>query len=99
MDGTKVPGRSYAGGRFDSPSLCSMANRASSKRLDTPSLSKMWVRWCLTVCSLRENVCAMSLFELPATIAATTSSSLAVKLKFWVRAAFSGACVNLEQSD
>src|SRR5438874_2199612 len=38
------------------------AKRASSRRFDTPSLSKMLVRWCFTVFTLIENFWAMSPF-------------------------------------
>jgi hypothetical protein len=39
------------------------AKRASSRRLETPSLSKTLLIWCFTVCSLIEQRCAMSGFE------------------------------------
>ena len=38
------------------------AKSASSRRFDTPTLLKMFVRWCLTVFSLIANFSAISLF-------------------------------------
>jgi hypothetical protein len=43
-----------------------VAFTASSSRLDAPTLSKMRVRWCLTVSSLTVNLPAISLFVHPA---------------------------------
>src|ERR1017187_10140661 len=42
-----------------------IAYRASSKRSETPSLSKMLCRWFLTVCSLMNIFSAISLFFKP----------------------------------
>src|ERR1700733_3243155 len=55
------------------------AKRASSSRLETPSLSKILLMWCLTVCSLIEHRCAMSGLEYPATTRGTISSSRGVR--------------------
>src|SRR5262249_33252287 len=40
---------------------CCTANSASSRRFATPSLSKMFVRWCFTVLTLIEYFWAISL--------------------------------------
>src|ERR1700674_3433716 len=62
------------------------ANSASSSRVDTPSLSKMLLRWCFTVSSLILKYSAISLFEYPATTAETISSSRGVRPNFLCRA-------------
>jgi len=45
-----------------------MANNASSKRFDTPTLSNMLRRWCFTVCSLMAYLPAISRFVKPDTM-------------------------------
>ena len=59
-----------------SPWLAAYA--AISARLETPSLSKMLVMWCLTVSSARPSRAATSRFDSPAATAATISRSRAV---------------------
>jgi hypothetical protein len=61
------------------PKLWVVANMASSKRLETPSLSKMLLRWRFTVSSLIEKCCAMSLLLFPERISETISSSRGVR--------------------
>ena len=61
------------------PKLCVVANMASSRRLETPSLSKMLLRWRFTVSSLIEKCCAMSLLLFPERISETISSSRGVR--------------------
>src|ERR1700683_196803 len=73
------------------------ANRANSSRVDTPSLSKMLLRWCLTVSSLILKYSAISLFEYPATTAATISSSRGVKPNFFCRASSLEDCTSVRK--
>ena len=61
------------------PKLWVVANIASSRRLETPSLSKMLLRWRFTVSSLMEKCCAMSLLLFPERISETISSSRGVR--------------------
>src|SRR5271166_4191484 len=72
------------------------ANSANSSRVETPSLSKMLLRWCLTVSSLILKYSAISLFEYPATTAATISSSRGVKPNFFCRASSVEDCTRFE---
>ncbi|MCK7518747.1 MAG: hypothetical protein MZV64_13995 [Ignavibacteriales bacterium] len=59
-------------------SRCLDAKIASSSRLDTPVLSKMLVRWCLTVWTLMANWSAISRLLRPAATALTMSRSRGV---------------------
>ena len=62
-----------------STSLWLMANSASSRRVETPVLSKTFDRWRFTVSSLMVNCLAMSLLLQPSTMQVTTSSSRGVR--------------------
>src|ERR1039458_6173819 len=53
-----------------------MAYKASSRRSETPNLSKMLCRWFFTVCSLINIFSAISLFLKPCATKATISRSL-----------------------
>src|SRR5688572_11499112 len=63
---------------YDARSLCS-ANSANSRRVETPVLSKMLLKWCLTVSSLREHFWAITLLEQPAATRPTSSRSRTVR--------------------
>src|SRR5262245_5582785 len=54
--------------------LCRMAKIASSRRLETPVFSKIFDRWCFTVCALIARRPAITRLLSPATIAPITSS-------------------------
>src|SRR5258708_987503 len=56
-------------------SRCSTACSASSKRSETPSLSKILCRWFFMVCSLRDSFAAMSEFLKPCAVRFTISRS------------------------
>src|SRR5258708_421852 len=71
------------------------AKSANSSRVDTPSLSKILLRWCLTVSSLILKYSAISLFEYPATTAATISSSRGVRPNFFCRASSLEDCTSV----
>src|SRR5580693_10041593 len=73
------------------------ANSASSSRVDTPSLSKILLRWCLTVSSLILKYSAISLLEYPATTAATISNSRGVKPNFFCRASSLEDCTSVRK--
>src|SRR5579863_7248426 len=73
------------------------ANKASSSRVDTPSLSKILLRWCLTVSSLILKYSAISLFEYPATTAATISNSRGVKPNFFCLASSLEDCTRVRR--
>src|ERR1035441_5832030 len=64
---------------YNSTSLWAMEKRASSRRVETPVLSKTFDRWRFTVSSLMVNCLAMSRFEHPSTMQVTTSSSRGVR--------------------
>ena len=55
------------------------ANKASSKRVETPNLSKTLLKWCFTVFSLILNRFAMSLLDHPETAAETICDSRGVR--------------------
>src|SRR5215472_15223907 len=73
------------------------ANNASSRRVETPNLSKILLRWCLTVSSLILKYSAISLLEYPATIAETISSSRGVKPNFFCRASSCEDCIRVRR--
>src|SRR6266567_9334131 len=56
---------------------CAMANNASSRRVETPVLSKIFDKCLFTVSSLSPNCLAMSRLLQPSTMEPTTSSSRA----------------------
>ena len=75
-----------------------MANMASSRRVETPVLSKMFDRWRFTVSSLSPNCLAMSRLEQPSTMQPTTSISRGVRpkvLRSGTAACFFGAGAGL----
>jgi hypothetical protein len=55
------------------------ANKASSKRLETPNLSKTLLKWCFTVFTLILNPFAMSLLDHPETAAEAICDSRGVR--------------------
>src|ERR1700731_3330176 len=73
------------------------ANKASSRRVETPSLSKMLLRWCFKVSSLILKYSAISLLEYPATTAETISSSLGVSPNFFLRASSLEDCIRVRR--
>src|SRR5271154_6984784 len=73
------------------------ANSANSSRVDTPNLSKILLKWCLTVSSLILKYSAISLFEYPATTAATISSSRGVRPNFLCRASSVDDCTRVRR--
>ena len=75
-------------------SLWCTANNASSSRVETPTLLKMFVRWCLTVSSLIANFCAMSLFGYPATMVPVISSSRFVSPHVFLGSGSSAAIID-----
>jgi hypothetical protein len=64
---------------YSSTSLWAMAKSASSRRVETPVLSKTFERCRLTVSSEMENCVATSRLEQPSTMQVTTSSSRGVR--------------------
>src|SRR6266481_5888262 len=73
------------------------ANNANSRRVETPSLSKILLRWCLTVSSLILKYSAISLLEYPATTAETISSSRGVKPNFFCFDSSLELCIRLRR--
>src|ERR1700682_298615 len=73
------------------------ANNANSRRVETPSLSKILLRWCLTVSSLILKYSAISLLEYPATTADTISNSRGVSPNFFCRASSPEDCTSVRR--
>src|SRR5713101_9191667 len=65
-----------------------MAYSASSRRSETPSLSKMLCKWFLTVCSEMKSFSPISLLRKPCATSCTISFSVAEQRLFAARAGF-----------